>query len=123
MELIMDKMSKHYGKILKKIRKERNLTQGELAVLLGQYTQEYIHPNYISRWELMNFPPLEVMVNLCGLYGIDICEILYEGQDFDLYGLTTEAKEIVSLIKNLSPDAQKMLLEFVKNMLPKTKGE
>lgn len=32
----MDKNVKHYGKVLKKIRKERNLTQGQLAVLLGQ---------------------------------------------------------------------------------------
>ena len=59
------------GVLLKELRKEKNLTQAELAEKLG------VSNRSISRWENgMTMPDFDLLIELADFYGVDIREIL-----------------------------------------------
>ena len=59
------------GNIIKKIRKDHNLTQGELAEKFGVTYQA------VSKWENgKNLPDIEILKQICQEYKIDINELL-----------------------------------------------
>lgn len=59
------------GKFLAKLRRERGLTQEQLAEKLGTSNKT------ISRWENGNYlPPVEMLAELSEFYGVSINEIL-----------------------------------------------
>ncbi len=62
------------GSFLKELRKEKGLTQGQLA------QQMNVTDRSVSRWETgVNMPDLDILLTLSELYGVDIKEIL-DGQ-------------------------------------------
>lgn len=59
------------GLFLKDLRKEKGLTQEELA------EKFYVSSRSISRWERgSNMPDIEVLLDLADFYGVDLVEIL-----------------------------------------------
>lgn len=59
------------GEFIKNLRKEKNLTQGELAEKLS------VSPKTISKWECgMGAPDVSIMMDLCKELGITVNELL-----------------------------------------------
>lgn len=59
------------GEFIKDLRKERNLTQGELAEKLS------VSPKTVSKWECgMGAPDVSIMMELCKELGISVNELL-----------------------------------------------
>lgn len=124
--VMMKKMKEHLGQLLKRLRKEHNLTQGELALGLAKRLNKYVHPNYISRWEGMAYPPTEVISNLCDYYGITLKDIFNQlngnGHEEEVEKtFSPEVQELCQQLDDLSPDAKAILISLVKNMLEKNK--
>lgn len=60
-----------FGAFLKELRKERGLTQGQLADKLGTTNRT------VSRWETgSNVPDIDILIELSELYQIDIKDLL-----------------------------------------------
>lgn len=74
------------GSFLKKLRKERKLTQGEVAEKLN------VSSRSVSRWETGNtLPDISILIELSEFYEVDIKEILDgERQSEDMNDETTE---------------------------------
>lgn len=65
---------KKIGQFLKELRKQKNLTQEELAERFG------ITSRSVSRWETgKNLPDLSILVELAAFYEIDIKDIINGG--------------------------------------------
>lgn len=63
--------TKKIGEFLKVLRKEKGLTQEQLAEILG------VSGRTVSRWETgMNMPDLSILIQIAEFYGVDIKEIL-----------------------------------------------
>lgn len=63
--------TKKTGSFLKKLRKEKEMTQEQLAERLG------VSNRTVSRWETgSNIPDLDVLIELADLYGVDIRELI-----------------------------------------------
>ena len=63
--------SQKIGTFLRELRKEKNLTQEQLAEILG------VSGRTVSRWETgSNMPDLAIMIELADYYDIDIKELL-----------------------------------------------
>ena len=63
--------SQKIGTFLRELRKEKNLTQEQLAEILG------VSGRTVSRWETgSNMPDLSIMIELADYYDIDIKELL-----------------------------------------------
>lgn len=63
--------SQKIGAFLRELRKEKNLTQEQLAEILG------VSGRTVSRWETgSNMPDLTIMIELADYYDIDIKELL-----------------------------------------------
>ena len=62
---------KKIGLFLKELRKEKHITQEELAEKLG------VSNRTVSRWETgSNMPDFDVLIELSDFYGVEIKEIL-----------------------------------------------
>ena len=62
------------GKLLKELRKEKNLTQEQLAEHFSVATRT------VSRWETgKNMPDVDILIGLADFYGVDVREII-EGE-------------------------------------------
>ncbi len=59
------------GTFLKELRKEKNITQEELAVKMG------VSRRTVSRWETgSNMPDMDVLIDISDFYEVDLREIL-----------------------------------------------
>ncbi|MBE6148483.1 MAG: helix-turn-helix transcriptional regulator [Firmicutes bacterium] len=79
------------GKFIAKLRKEKNMTQEQLAEKMG------VSINAISKWERgLNFPDVSLYKKLCNELGINIEELINGEKD-----ISEEAKEkaIISTVK------------------------
>ena len=67
--------TKKIGAFLKQCRKEKNLTQEQLAEKFG------VSARTVSRWETgINMPDLSILVQLAEYYDVEIRELL-DGED------------------------------------------
>lgn len=88
---------KKTGAFLKELRKEKNITQEQLAEKL------FVSGRTVSRWETgSNLPDLDVLIELADLYGVDIRELI------DGERKPTEQKEE-------SDDTLKRVAEYAEN--------
>ena len=63
--------SKEIGAFLKQLRKEKRITQEQLAEILG------VSGRTVSRWETgTNLPDLSILVQISEYYNVEIGEIL-----------------------------------------------
>lgn len=91
---------------LKKIRKEKNITQTEMAnylkISLGTYSN---YENGLTQ------PPFKTLIQIADYFNVSTDYLL--GRDFQ-GGLTTEEYELISIYRDLKEDEQKRLLGFAK---------
>lgn len=71
--------TKKIGQFLKKLRKEKNMTQEELGNRVG------VTNKTISKWENGNYmPPVDVLMLLSDIYSVSINEILNGRRQSDI---------------------------------------
>ena len=59
------------GGFIKELRKEKGLTQEEMAEILGTYRRT------VSRWETgRNLPDIDVMMEISELFGVELIELI-----------------------------------------------
>lgn len=94
---------KKIGSFLRSLRKEKGLTQEQLAEKLG------VAGRTVSRWETAsNMPDLSILIQLADFYDVDIREIIDgERQSEDL---VKEQKEMLMRMSEYSNTKEKMLL-------------
>ena len=87
----MDQMK--IGTYLKELRKEKNLTQEQIAEKFG------VSQRSVSRWENGNtMPDISVLIELADFYGVDLREILNGERKAD--NMDTDLKETLLMLAN-----------------------
>ncbi len=80
-----------FGKMIKKLRRERDMTQEQLAEILS------ISPQAISRWETdMAMPDISLIAPLCNLFNIssdELLEIDFEQNQKNIDSICTDANK------------------------------
>ncbi len=77
------------GEFIKELRKEKGITQDELA------DKFYVSRRTVSRWETgSNLPEIDVLIDLADYFNVDLREIL-NGEKKDKKDMNEEIKETV----------------------------
>ena len=88
------------GAFLKELRKEKNITQEELAERMG------VSRRTVSRWETgSNMPDMDVLIDISDFYEIDLREIL-DGERKDKQ-MDKEMKETVLKVSEYENEGKK----------------
>ena len=88
------------GAFLKELRKERNITQEELAEKMG------VSRRTVSRWETgMNMPDMDILIDISDFYGTDLREILDGERKTD--HMDKEMKETVLKVSEYESEGKK----------------
>lgn len=88
------------GAFLKELRKEKNITQEELAEQMG------VSRRTVSRWETgSNMPDMDVLIDISDFYEIDLREIL-DGERKDKQ-MDKEMKETVLKVSEYENEGKK----------------
>lgn len=96
------------GKFLSLLRKEKNLTQEQLAEKLG------INNKTISRWETGNYmPPIEMLLELSKFYEVSINELLC-GERLSDVNYREKAEANLEQVLRESPFSLKEKKEYFK---------
>lgn len=91
------------GSFLKELRKEKGLTQEELAGKVG------VARRTVSRWETgSNMPDLDILIELSDLYEVDLSEILNGERKSER--MNNEVKETVLKVADYSNEEKTRLL-------------
>ena len=96
------------GQFIKTMRKEKALTQRELAEQLG------ISEKTVSKWETgSGLPEVSLMLPLCELLGINVNELL-SGEKLEGSAYIEKAEEnIVSLVSDRTSSKTKMIISVI----------
>ena len=98
---------KKIGSFLKALRKEKGITQEQLAEKLG------VAGRTVSRWETAsNMPDLSILIQLAEFYDIEVGEIL-DGERKDIV-MDKEAKETLNKIADYSNDEKQKAVNVYK---------
>ena len=91
------------GRFLQELRKEKELTQEQLAEQLG------VARRTVSRWETgNNMPDLDILVELSDLYSVDLREILSGERNNE--NMDQELKETVLQVADYSSEEKDRML-------------
>ncbi len=94
---------KKTGKLLQELRKEKGLTQEQLAEQTG------VARRTVSRWETgSNMPDLDILIELSDLYNVDLREILSGERKSER--MNEELKETVLQVADYSSEEKARLL-------------
>ncbi len=92
------------GTFLQELRKEKGLTQEQLAEQLG------VARRTVSRWETgANMPDLDILVELSDLYAVDLREILNGERERE--HMNEELKETVLQVADYSSEEKARLMQ------------
>ena len=101
---------KKTGEFLKQLRKEKNLTQEQLAEKL------FVSGRTVSRWETgSNMPDLSVLVELADYYDVDIREIIDGERKSE--NMDNETKETLKKVAEYTEEEKKKLKRKMANMV------
>lgn len=107
-----------FGEKLKELRKQKNLSQGKLAKLLG------VHPTHISRYERgIIHPTSRLLQKLAEVLDVS-ADSLLEGPQKDLVRSRIEDKDLIDRfeqIKELSDEDKKVVTQFLDAFIMKKK--
>ena len=94
------------GTFLKELRKEKNITQEQLA------DKMMVSRRTVSRWETgSNMPDLDILIDISEFYGVDLKEIL--NGERKTQKVDTEMKETVLQVAEYSnEDKEKLVKNF-----------
>ena len=94
------------GKFISECRKQKNLTQLELAEKLN------VTDRAISKWECgRSMPDSSIMLELCKILGISVNELL-TGERLDMKDYDKQAEENLLELKKQKEEADKRLLRI-----------
>jgi len=80
-------LQKPYGTILAKLRKEKNLSQPEVANYISSHSSKAYTHRMVSHWENgVALPPVEQFLLMCELYGVTDIQKTFRGIDTDIPG-------------------------------------
>ena len=92
------------GAFLKELRKEKNITQEELADKMG------VSRRTVSRWETgSNMPDMDILIDISDFYEVDLREIL-DGERKDVK-MDSETKETVLKVAEFSNEEKAKVLK------------
>ena len=98
---------KNIGSFLKILRKEKNLTQEQLA------EQFNVSSRTVSRWETgSNMPDLSLLVELADFYNVDIREIIDGERKSEI--MEKEVKKVAEAMSNYAGAEKSVILKRVK---------
>ena len=98
------------GKFLQELRKEKSMTQEQLAEQLG------VARRTVSRWETgNNLPDLDILVELSDLYSVDLREIISGERKSER--MDQELKETVLQVADYSSEEKSRLLRRMRNAI------
>lgn len=98
---------KNIGSFLKILRKEKNLTQEQLA------EQFNVSSRTVSRWETgSNMPDLSLLVELADFYNVDIREIIDGERKSEI--MNSEEKETLKLVADYAENEKGILLKRLR---------
>lgn len=99
------------GKFIAHLRKEKNMTQGELAIKL------YVDRSLVSKWERgINLPKIEVMQKLSNFFGVSVNE-LYYGEKINKKNKNEIDKVLINIIKDDKRKIKKILIVSIIFMI------
>lgn len=94
------------GSFLKELRKEKGLTQEQLAEKMS------VSGRTISRWETgSNMPDLDILIELSDLYDVDIRELLDGERKSEK--MDQELKETIEKVADYSNEMKKRFAKFI----------
>ena len=92
------------GAFLKELRKEKNITQEELADKMG------VSRRTVSRWETgSNMPDMDILIDISDFYEVDLREIL-DGERKDVK-MDSETKETVLKVTEFNNEEKAKVLK------------
>ena len=101
---------KRTGEFLKQLRKEKNLTQEQLA------EKFFISGRTVSRWETgSNMPDLSVLVELADFYDVDLREIIDGERKSE--NMDNETKETLKKVAEYTEEEKKKLKRRLADMM------
>lgn len=100
---------KKIGNFLKELRKEKNLTQEQVADKLG------VSGRTISRWETGAYmPDISLIVDIAEMYDVDVRDII-DGERKDI-NMNSEVKEVAVKMADYSTMQTESIKKWVKTM-------
>ena len=94
------------GAFLKELRKEKNITQEELADKMG------VSRRTVSRWETgTNMPDMDILIDISDFYDVDLREIL-DGERKDIK-MDNETKETVLKVEEVSNEEKAKIVRNI----------
>ena len=97
------------GTFLKLLRKEKNLTQEQLAEQLG------VSNRTVSRWENgNNMPDISLLSEIAEFYDVSIPELIYGERKSE--NMREEAKEVAETMSNYAKAEKETLVKSIRNM-------
>ena len=104
----MDQMK--IGAYLKELRKEKNLTQEQMAEKFG------VSQRSVSRWENGNtMPDISVLIELADYYGVDLREILNGERKTN--NMDADLKETLVMVADYTNEEKKKLVNSLYSMV------
>lgn len=95
------------GTFLKVLRKEKNLTQEQLAEMLG------VSNRTVSRWETgTNMPDISLLLEIAELYGVTIPELIDGERKSE--EMNEEVKEVVNKMSDYAETEKMIILKNVR---------
>jgi len=96
-----------FGEKIRKLRKEANLNQADLAIMTG-----VSRPN-VSFWEKADYPPLEAIVKICRALDINLSDF-FKSEDENAKDNTPreEISTVINQIQNLPIETQDEILKI-----------
>ena len=98
------------GLFLKQLRKEKNLTQEQLA------EKFYVSPRTVSRWETgSNLPDLSILIDLADYYNVDVREIINGERKEEK--MTNETHDTLKKVAEYANEENKKFKKKILDML------
>lgn len=105
--LFMDQ--KKIGRFIAELRKEKGLTQAQLAEKLG------ISNRAVSKWENgKSLPDASIMINLCNSLGITVNELL-NGERISMEDYKEKAEDTMTNVVKISQKEKRAMMKDIRN--------
>jgi hypothetical protein len=96
------------GKKIRQLRKDRNLTQAELAARIG------VQQSDLCRMETGEYKvSLDALFKILRIFGMSIAEFFHE-ENHTSGAVTNRDAELLAQFRRLKPESQEQVLEFLR---------
>jgi len=116
-----------YGAILAMLRKEKGLTQPQVAEYINRFSDKLYSFKMVSHWEKgVSLPPVEQFLLLCELYSVKDIQMAFRGVDTEYRNLTklnalgkSRVEEYISVLSGnpLFSESESAVMELPKRYI------